>query len=235
MISPKSPKKIADNLSPWYRSLFTVTVNEQVYAGEDVVFTCDYSGVGMFPYNEYGFLIFTTRRYLKVFATDEFLGETYFKSGTLFDRLNGREVENRKWIDPSEHYKEKYLNSLELPRFADFEYSSIKGIIKTNYEIEVNEEVLKLTEIRWDFNDEVSSTEARWNKYYVFKKIDGEQVYKLVNVALQNDGKVIPATKEKATDSKTILLLNQLADLHKAGVLTDEEFERKKKDILKRL
>ena len=130
-------------------------------------------------------MIFTDRRYLTIYNLNKgFVGNSYYKSGSNWDKLLGRKTEDRRWVDPHQDYKESYLIKLNLAKKLEIMYSTIKGFIEHNYSIQcVMEEVL-LVELQLDFYDRSGDI------YKTFKAQDGEFISDLLTRAIQNDGKL---------------------------------------------
>jgi len=226
-------EQIVENLSPCYRPVFADVRRQKVYSGEPILYAADFAGNrGSTP--DCGFMIFTDRRYLKVFTLVEGgSGISYYRSGTGWDKILGKQVEERWWVDPRRYYSGRWSARLKNPDCWDFKYSTIKGIIRNDYSIQYNSEQIALVELRLEFSDRVG------NIYKTFKSRDGVIVFELLNLAIEHNGKVPGRSQDKALESSAVSEIPQLikafASLHEAGRLTDDEFARKKQELLGRL
>ncbi|MAT96426.1 MAG: hypothetical protein CL608_04715 [Anaerolineaceae bacterium] len=161
-------------------------------------------------------------------------GVSYYQTGTAWDKLIGRKVENRRWFDPNQSYKKSFLAKLKLTNFdvSDFLYSTIKGIIKNAYSVSYGSKQVELVELHLEFNDRYGEI------FKTFKAIDGNYIYDLLNHGLKNDGKLsLDPTQPLKRDSnaEVIRMIKALAELRDAGILTNSEYEIKKSQLLDRL
>ena len=221
-----------ENLSPFYRPLFKKIRQEKIYSEEPILYAADFTGNDNSGTIDWGFMIFTDRRYLKVFRRgDGVSGISYYRSGTNWDKIMGKRVADRRWMEPHKSYKESYLAKLELPDCWDFEYSTLKGVVKNSYSVSYNSQDIQLIELRLEFHN------RHVDIYKTFKAGDGEFVYSLLNLAMQNRGKIPISTPShfEGHNSEITHLIASLADLYTMGILTDSEFEQKKKALLERL
>ena len=184
--------QIVENLSPCYRSIFGKIKRQKVYSGEKIFYAADFTGNGTPGLMDWGFMIFTTHRYLKIFMLSENLsGISYYKLGSNWDKILGEKVVDRRWMDPYKAYKESYLAKLELPKCSDFDYSTIKGVIRNDYSVQSKSRQIPLVELRLDFYDRFGDI------FKTFKAKDGTFIYDLLNFAIRNGGKLSTQSTEK--------------------------------------
>ncbi len=232
MLQQSTEAQIAGNLSPCYQPIFEDIRRQKIYSGERIFYAADFTGNYNIGSVDFGFMIFTDRRYLKVYLlTDAIGGISYFKSGSNWNTVLGQKVDNRRWMDPYGVRKESYWAKLKLAdyKFSDFAYSEIKGVIKNDYSVQYKSEHISLVELRLEFYGRSGDI------YKTFKHRDGAFIHDLLNDAIQNHGNLsyeLAEQKEASSNSDVTQLLNALVYLHKSGLLTDGEFEQKKQEVL---
>lgn len=177
--------QIAENLSLCFRPIFGDIRRQKVYADEKVVYAADFTSNANQVVKIWGFMVFTDRRYLQITATSEStMGASYYKSGSVWDKIMGRKADDRRWIDPYRSFTESYLAKLKLPDCWDFGYSSIKGFTRTDYSVEIGSDVIALVELHLEFHNRFG------NFYETFKAKDGDYICELLTLATQNNGRL---------------------------------------------
>lgn len=112
----------------------------------------------------------------------------------------------------------------------DQQYNQIKGITRNGYAVKDKEgNAIQLVELRFEFQDRAGD----W--YKAFKAQDGNHILQLLNTAMQCGGKLATEPVAGSTDasaSEIVRLIEALGELRKADVLTEQEFEQKKSQLL---
>lgn len=223
--------QIIENLSPCLRPKFAEIQRQRVYSGEPILYAAEFTGNSGGSTHDCGFMVFTDRRYLKVFTLVEGgEGISYYRSGSTWGMVLGKSVEERLWVDPGRYYSGRWLARLKDATCWDIKYSTIEGVIRNDYSVQHKSEQIALVELRLEFSNRVG------NIYKTFKARDGVVVFDLLNLAIEHNGKVPGRSQDKAPESSAVSdipqLIKALAALREAGLLTDDEFARKKQELL---
>lgn len=233
-MQPLTEAQIIENLSPCLRPKFVEIQRQKVYSGEPILYAAEFTGNSGGSTHDCGFMIFTDRRYLKVFTLVEGgAGISYYRSGSTWGMVLGKPVEERLWVDPGRYYSGRWLARLKDATCWDFRYSTIRGVVRNDYSVQHNSEQIALVELRLEFSDRVGDF------YETFKARDGVIVFELLDLATKHNGKVPGQSQDKVPESSPVSdvpqLIKALASLRDAGLLTDDEFRQKKQELLGRL
>lgn len=232
MISPMNQTDVLNSLASVFHARFKTLYNERIYSHEDIFcagnFTTNYEGAGTVQNFAWGFFIITTARCIEVTYSGDYNSKTIWYYGAepgFFDTMMGKNRSpktRRIWAIPSQTSHEAIIKTEKI------DIGNIwNNFIKKDYSIV--HDGLELNLIELFFPPRHSSGE-----YKVFEASVGERVLSLVDLARQNRGK-IPRSSPQIANNDVLALLDSLAQLHQAGILTDEEFQRKKQELLSRL
>jgi hypothetical protein len=175
----------------------------------------------------WGYIVITQYRRITVtFQPSQVHLVTYLKrntEGNFFEVLTGSRTDNRDYIFP--RVLDKY--HLKPREVGEMLHTKISSILRNEYIANYKDEKIEIVELNFG---------TKW--YTSFEAERGQAVYNLMQLIVKNGGSVPlePAdTLNNASDENISNLLKHLAELHKAGILTDSEFQEKKKDLLSRL
>lgn len=136
------------------------------------------------------------------------------KSG-LLGKLSAFQAERNTYLAPDSDLSEQETKKrivYEAP------LSKIVGVERQDYRVKLKEGETLMIEITF-----VAEEEVVIDRPLLYTKEAGDELHSLLNEII---AKGPPAPTNKAT------LIDSLAELHKAGVLSDDEFETKKQEIL---
>jgi hypothetical protein len=159
-------------------------------------------------------------------------------SGSYFRVGSGKHQIDRRWVDTDRYGKDRFpipitAKDADFVYIYDYRYDKIEGVTRTNYEInQKNGASHSLTELGIGFRN----GGHLW--YTAFKATDGDQVCQLLNTAIERDGKLVTEPVAGPPDSgasEKVNLIKALDQLRTAGVLTEQEFEQAKQQLLARL
>lgn len=229
MTTEKKLPELVKNINPHYHEAFKKAFQEHVYAGEVVFFAADLctSQRDSPSLGEIGVILFTDRGCIQ-FKRHHGHGVVYFKKGSFSDFMGGT-GEKRTWVDLERSFKTGW--QVELPNIVRKDYSQIKGMVPQAYQVTDRNQTYDLLELRVDL---ASTSSVYFGDYLVFRKVDGETALNLFLQAQKQGGKISPV--QTSSDAESVeVLLESLARLHKAGLLTDAEYSHKKQEVLTRI
>lgn len=235
MFNPLTEKQIFENLSPCFHDDFRtlnqthIQPNEQIYATFNASFSIPQSyEERKFNSNNWGYVVFTTYRRLLIMFGE--LGRDneepilYFKrniDGKFWDKDFRSRTDNRYWFAPSVkplseyNYKNRY--------FREHQLANLKNVRRFTYSVEYKGSPIKLAEFQ--FTD----------VYTVFDEENGKLIYSLLQYAIQYGGSLASNQETNLSQQDIPQLLEALAKLLESGIITQDEFEDKKKEFLSRL
>lgn len=147
----------------------------------------------------------------------------YDKRDSLWDSLSSVSLDRGLYLPPNSILTKKEQASRQV---FEVQLSQITGVNRQDYEVKVGRKTETMVSI-------TVTTLGRSDIYapifYVHQ--DGQFIYKYLRDMSQKFSASLPDNKQSDVTS----LINALAKLYQAGVLTDEEFETKKRELLSRI
>lgn len=212
-------EEVLASISPLFHAEYAWLKDAHLQPSEPVFAAADVGG------ELFGFAVVTSSRVLAIqyrtsgiFEASRAKTPIYREGGGFFDKV----AAVYSWYDLSPPLSRSEIRSRKVADWRLDEFA--RDLKRREYVIRLAKHSLKLVELRMHLG---------WGPRYVFKEEAGKTIYDLIQVAAQNQGWIPP--EETAPDHSSSGLIDALARLHQAGVLTDQEFEQKKKELLNRL
>jgi hypothetical protein len=229
MITPIDDTKASQNIFPVFRPIFNLIRKNYIQPFEKIfaVACCNYM-------NEYGFqdpslVVVSEHRWIRANFTSSplYVKEvTYRKLGSGLGSLFGGQHKKWKWVEivkpdglrsttwGDDPQRDVFIRELPL--------SKVQVIKRVDYKVEFENQPLSLVEISFPNNIDI-----------VFRESDGNIVYAALQEAAKNDGH-IQIIQENTAYNPTESL-RKLKELLESGLVSEAEYELKKKEILARL
>ena len=242
MTSPLTTAQALANLHPSSHVLYNNLADSHLLPDEPIFATANWSsGSQSFGFLSvtWGIAVLTNHRFLALgiplgMATGGLIGGQvaekniirYNKGGLVSTLKAGFEFfipEIHVWYIPSDkplnnrQLREQSVFDVQLPLLVE------QGIPRTDYHLKYKGDSWRFVHL--------------WERAFLEK--DGNHIYSLMQQALENGGKVLRGTDSEtgasAGKEDVTRLIESLAKLHNAGVISDDEFLRKKTELLSRL
>lgn len=225
---PLAEQQVLANISKAFHDEFRQLQNTRFQPSEKIFVAANCSQANFrFAKKSFGFFIVTSYRVILVlFDTTGRQRVPYYKpEHGITDFIFGSADSERFWISPNPALSPTELRTRKINEML---LSSIKTCQRKDYP--ATRDGLQIIELAFQ------GTGLRETLGSIALNLDeGQAIYNLIQTTIQNGGK-IPSENALADSQAEILnLIEQLGKLHAAKVLTDEEFEQKKKDLLSRL
>lgn len=136
----------------------------------------------------------------------------------------------------SEDYFKKYLKNVTKEQLVQF-YDDVEW---TPFPVLVIEEYQRRFNVKnqKDISQKLKIAELAKEKTRELRalaKKRGSNVSKILRSEGEKISKSVESTKRLATSERNLMVLEKLGELNKKGVITNKEFQEKKKEILKRI
>jgi len=227
--TPLSEQQILASLSPLYHAQYAWLKKTRLQSDEAVfaVADCSFPAYG----TEFGFVVVSAYRILKVeYQTREIFGRSsklvYKEGGGFFSSPMSSPERKCCWFDLSSPLSR---GETGRRRVVETQLKLIQETDRRDFAIRFAGERLALTELIFSYPQRFGSTYLR----IVLATPSAKSVYDLIQTAAQSNDQILTVETRKETGIPG--LIDSLARLHQAGVLTDQEFEQKKQELLKRL
>lgn len=240
MSHPLTEQEVLQQLAPCFHAHYRKLQQTHIQNSEDIyaVTACSINDFRESEYqcstsNHLGYMVLTTHRRLLIglsHTPPTVKWIVYYKrhiEAGLTAKFFGVRSDWRRWALPP------YPNTFpEDARFfvVEKQLRTVEKVIKSDFELSHEGKRVNLRE--FSFSDD---RKHAW--FVAFEAIDGKKIYDLMLSAIHNGGRLafLPETPPQIATSDVTELLQKLSDLHKAGVLTDDEFNAKKQELLRRI
>lgn len=224
MPSPLTEQEVLASISPIFHTEYEWLKNTHLQPNELVFAAADCSEAAEGG-REFGFVVVSSYRILRViYETRNRAKKRIYKIGSIFDEPGTLKRESC-WFDLSSS-----LSGVELQcrNVKEIQLKNIIRVERSDHTVKNAGQYLKLIELT------IVLEERTWGYLRVmFSAERGQMFYDLIQTAVQNQGGI--PTEEANKISSIPGLIEALGRLHQAGVLTDQEFEQKKRELLNRL
>ena len=136
----------------------------------------------------------------------------------------------------SEDYFKKYLKNVTKEQliqfYDDVEWTPFPVLVIEEYQRRFNVKNQK------DISQKLKIAELAKEKTRELRtlaKKRGSHVSKILRSEGEKISKSVESTKRLATSERNLMVLEKLGELNKKGIITNKEFQEKKKEILKRI
>ena len=249
MPTPLTEVEILRSISPFFEEDFQRLKESHLQPREEIYCACNCSintpyESGDQRYNTFtwGYFLLTNHRRLMVsYYASPTTGEiVYFKGyveGGFFEKFTGLKSDWRRWAFPpyvtaDEMKDEKLLNAFWKQRLViERQLMTVSAVKQGRVSVKSNGQQINLVE--FDFWDD-----SNRKRHVAFEPGPGKLVYDLTLHAIHNGGRIAqekPDNNGDQASDEIVKLLEALVKLQTQGILTNEEFENKKRELLKRL
>lgn len=137
----------------------------------------------------------------------------------------------------SESSFKKYLKNISneqlLQFYEDVEWTPFPVLVIKEYQQRFNAKNKK--EVIQKLKTHAELAKEKTKKFKLIAKNQGSKVSKTILNEREKFSNSIENTKRLVMSEKNLLILEKLGELNKKGIITNKEFQNKKKEILKRI